>query len=105
MLAAGVVILYAEPLPDALADVSVVHRPGTGPRDRRDRRRRRPVRRRVTSSAHRRRRHRDKNLHELGHVVFYVDQPDQKLLPGAVHARAVCPNLRPGHVIEFRPAR
>jgi PTS system glucitol/sorbitol-specific IIA component len=105
MLAGGVVILYAEPLPDALADVSVVHRPD----------------------------HRDpdiaigagdvvsvggheltitavgelaaKNLDELGHVVLYVDQPDQKLLPGAVHATGGLPEPQLGHVIEFRSPR
>jgi glucitol/sorbitol PTS system EIIA component len=105
MLAAGVVILYAEPLPDALADVSVVHRPehrapdlaiGVGD---------------VVSiggqeltitavgdiAA--------KNLDELGHVVLYVDQPDQKLLPGAVHAAGALPETQPGHVIEFRSPR
>lgn len=105
MLAAGVVILYAEPLPDALADVSVVHRPedrvpdiviGVGDV--------------VSVGGH------DltvtavgdiaaKNLDELGHVVLYVDQPDQKLLPGAVHATGGVPEPRPGHVIEFRSPR
>lgn len=105
MLAAGVVILYAEPLPDALADVSVVHRPedrvpdiviGVGDV--------------VSVGGH------DltvtavgdiaaKNLDELGHVVLYVDQPDQKLLPGAVHAAGGVPEPRPGHVIEFRSPR
>jgi PTS system glucitol/sorbitol-specific IIA component len=102
MLAGGVLILFAEPLPEALADVSVVHRPD----------------------------HRDpdfaitvgdsvvvagqelavtavgdiatKNLDELGHVVLYVNQPDQKLLPGAVHAAGDLPVPEPGHVIEFR---
>ena len=105
MLAAGVVILYAEPLPDALADVSVVHRPehkapdlaiGVGD---------------VVSIAG----HEltltavgdiaTKNLDELGHVVLYVNQPDQKLLPGAVHATGDLPDPQPGHVIEFRPSR
>lgn len=109
MLAAGVVILYAEPLPDALADVSVVHRPddrapdtnaalaiGVGDV--------------VSVGGH------EltvtavgdiaaKNLDELGHVVLYVDQPDQKLLPGAVHAAGGVPEPRAGHVIEFRSPR
>jgi glucitol/sorbitol PTS system EIIA component len=105
MLAAGVVILYAEPLPEALADVSVVHRP-----DHRD-----PeltigvgdvvsiTGRELTITAVG-----DiatKNLDELGHVVLYVNQPDQKLLPGAVHATGDLPEPRPGHVIEFHPSR
>ena len=102
MLAAGVVILYAEPLPDALADVSVVHRP-----DHRD-----PdftisvgdvvsvagQQLAVTAVGDLA----SKNLDELGHVVLYVDQPDQKLLPGAVHASGDLPEPQPGHVIEFR---
>jgi PTS system glucitol/sorbitol-specific IIA component len=109
MLAGGVLILYAEPLPDALADVSVVHRPdhrapgisrdlaiGVGDV--------------VSVGGH------EltitavgdiaaKNLDELGHVVLYIDQPDQKLLPGAVHAAGGVPEPLPGHVIEFRPPR
>jgi PTS system glucitol/sorbitol-specific IIA component len=109
MLAGGVLILYAEPLPDALADVSVVHRPdqrapeisgeltiGVGDV--------------VSVGGH------EltitavgdiaaKNLDELGHVVLYVDQPDQKLLPGAVHAAGGVPDPQPGHVIEFRSPR
>jgi PTS system glucitol/sorbitol-specific IIA component len=105
MLAGGVLILYAEPLPDALADVSIVHRPdhpsgeltiGVGDV--------------VSVGGH------EltitavgdiaaKNLDELGHVVLYVDQPDQKLLPGAVHAAGGLPDPQPGQVIEFRSPR
>jgi PTS system glucitol/sorbitol-specific IIA component len=105
MLAAGVVILYAEPLPDALADVSVVHRP-----DHRDPHLTLGVgdvvsiggqELTVTAVGD----IATKNLDELGHVVLYVDQPDQKLLPGAVHATGGLPDPRPGHVIEFRPSR
>jgi glucitol/sorbitol PTS system EIIA component len=102
MLAGGVLILFAEPLPDALADVSVVHRP-----DHRD-----PdflikvgdsvvvdgQELAVTAVGD----IASKNLDELGHVVLYVNQPDQKLLPGAVHATGDLPEPRPGHVIEFR---
>ncbi|GAA5128243.1 PTS glucitol/sorbitol transporter subunit IIA [Pseudonocardia adelaidensis] len=105
MLAAGVLILYAEPLPDALADVSVVHRPedrsaaltiGVGDV--------------VSVGGHELSvtavgEIAAKNLDELGHVVLYVDQPDQKLLPGAVHAAGGVPDPRPGHVIEFRSLR
>jgi PTS system glucitol/sorbitol-specific IIA component len=102
MLAGGVLILFAEPLPEALADVSVVHRPEQ----------REPgftisVGDAVSIAG------RElavtavgdiatKNLDELGHVVLYVDQRDQKLLPGAVHATGDLPEPRPGDFIEFR---
>jgi glucitol/sorbitol PTS system EIIA component len=105
MLAGGVLILYAEPLPEALAEVSVVHRPdhragditiGVGDV--------------VSVGGHELTitavgELAAKNLDELGHVVLYVDQPGQKLLPGAVHTAGDLPEPRPGHVIEFRPAR
>lgn len=109
MLAGGVLILYAEPLPDALADVSVVHRPDQRARE---------ISGALTLGVG------DvvsvggheltitavgdiaaTNLDELGHVVLYLDQPDQKLLPGAVHAAGGLPDPRPGHVIEFRSPR
>src|SRR5690625_5716608 len=85
LLESGVLILFGEPVPDALAEVSVVH-DGTTP----------PARElrvgdtitvggaavtielvgeRATA-----------NLTELGHVVVYLDAGDQQLLPGAVHA-------------------
>lgn len=102
MAAAGVIILFGEPLPEALAEVSVVHRPsqtlqghaigagdvvtiGDGELE-------------ITSVG-------DlaaKNLEELGHIVLYVNQADQKLLPGAVNARGTLPVIETGQVIEFR---
>ena len=102
MAAAGVIILFGEPLPEALAEVSVVHRPtqtleghaigagdtiviGGGELE-------------VTSVGD----IATKNLDELGHVVLYVNQPDQKRLPGAVNARGTLPDLEIGQVIEFR---
>jgi PTS system glucitol/sorbitol-specific IIA component len=105
MLAAGVLILFAEPLPDALADVSVVHRP-----DHRDPEFTINVGDTVSVAGQ------ElavtavgdiatKNLDELGHVVLYVNQPDQKLLPGAVHATGDLPEPQPGDVIEFRSPR
>jgi PTS system glucitol/sorbitol-specific IIA component len=102
MLAGGVLILFAEPLPEALADVSVVHRPDhrapdfaikvgdTVVVDGQELA--------VTAVGD----IATKNLDELGHVVLYVNQPDQKLLPGAVHATGDLPDPQPGHVIEFR---
>ena len=43
-----------------------------------------------------------KNLDDLGHIVLYVNQPNQKLLPGAVLATGDVPDLKAGDVIEFR---
>ena len=45
------------------------------------------------------------NLTELGHVVIYVNQPEQELLPGAVLATG--PQLVPpavGGTVEFLEA-
>jgi glucitol/sorbitol PTS system EIIA component len=102
MAAAGVLILFGEPLPEALAEVSIVHRPSQtleghaigvgdtvliGGRE-------------LTITAVG-----DlatKNLDDLGHVVLYVNQPDQKLLPGAVHATGELPDVEPAQAIEFR---
>jgi PTS system glucitol/sorbitol-specific IIA component len=104
MAAGGVLILFAEPVPDALADLSIIHRPtqvlnghaiavgdtvafGTGE---------------LTIVAVG-----DiaaKNLDELGHVVFYVNLPNQNLLPGAVHTTGEMPAVRADDVIEFRTA-
>jgi PTS system glucitol/sorbitol-specific IIA component len=43
-----------------------------------------------------------KNLDDLGHIVLYINQPNQKLLPGAVLATGDIPDLKTGDVIEFR---
>jgi len=43
-----------------------------------------------------------KNLDDLGHIVLYVNQPDQKLLPGAVLATGELPSIDRDQVIEFR---
>ncbi len=82
---AGVLILFGEPVPDALADVSVVHTHATELS--------RPLKAgdslifadqtyvldevggRVFD-----------NLTELGHAVVYISQPAQELLPGAIKA-------------------
>lgn len=105
MIAGGVIILFAEPLPDALAEVSVVHRP-----DHREPGFAIKVGDAVSFDGHELAvtavgEIATKNLDELGHVVLYVDQPDQKLLPGAVHAAGDLPGPQPGHVIEFRSTR
>lgn len=89
LLEGGVLILFGEPVPDALAEVSVVHRLGgdkaiaatdpIGPGD--------EVHLgddvftidEVGDVANR-------NLADLGHIVVYVNSPDQPLLPRAVKA-------------------
>jgi len=102
MAEAGVLILFGEPLPEALAEVSIVHRPtqtlqgnaisvgdtvAIGGQE-------------LTITAVG-----DlatKNLDDLGHIVLYVNQPDQKLLPGAVLATGELPSIDRDQVIEFR---
>ena len=102
MIEAGVLILFGEPLPETLAEVSIVHRPSqmlsgnavsvgdivsfAGTDLRIDA---------VGELATR-------NLDDLGHVVLYINQPNQKLLPGAVLASGDIPDLKAGDVIEFR---
>jgi PTS system glucitol/sorbitol-specific IIA component len=87
MLEGGVLILYADPIPEALESVSVVHGPARGPD--------REIRpgdvfaigeHRVDLVAVGERA--EENLRTLGHIVVYVN-PDQgtQLLPGAVHGR------------------
>lgn len=91
MLEAGVVILFGEPVPPALADVSVVHAGAQEPT--RDIAPGDIVRLgdqsftvdAVGDLA-------SKNLRELGHVVIYVNQPDQDFLPGAVMATGEMPS-------------
>ena len=102
MAAAGVVILFGEPLPEALAEVSVVHRPTQtleghaisagdvvliG-----------EARLEITSVGELAAR----NLDDLGHIVLYVNQAEQKTLPGAVNATGTLPVVERGQVIEFR---
>ncbi|WP_193104929.1 PTS glucitol/sorbitol transporter subunit IIA [Brachybacterium sp. FME24] len=85
MIEEGVIILFGEPVPPALLDVSVVHEGGASPS--------REIAAgdavtfgeqtfEVTAVGDKA----NANLSELGHVVLYVNQPDQELLPGAVLA-------------------
>jgi glucitol/sorbitol PTS system EIIA component len=101
MVAGGVLILFAEPVPDALAEVSVVHRPSTPLSG--------PIRPGDTALVGEQELEftavgelAAQNLEKLGHVVLYVNQPDQKLLPGAVHATGTLQLPEPGQTIEFR---
>jgi len=86
LLAGGVLILYADPIPDALESVSVVHSPSGPPAAKMEPghvltvgdQQVRLVR--VGEIA-------NDNLASLGHVVVYLDPgEDAALLPGAVHA-------------------
>jgi PTS system glucitol/sorbitol-specific IIA component len=86
MAEGGVLILYAEPIPDALEEVSVVHAPTAPPSA--------PMRpgdlltldegsARLIAVGERA----DENLRSLGHMVVYLNpEADTPLLPGAVHA-------------------
>ncbi|MDQ0382466.1 PTS glucitol/sorbitol transporter subunit IIA [Amycolatopsis thermophila] len=87
MVDGGVVILYADPIPDALESVSVVHSPAAKPE--------REVRvgdifrlgdAEIELTAVGERAH--ENLQTLGHIVVYLN-PDEgtTLLPGAVHGK------------------
>lgn len=87
MVEGGVVILYSDPIPDALESVSVVHGPARGPE-----REIRPgdvfaigeQRVELTAVGDRA----DENLRTLGHIVVYLNpETDASLLPGAVHGK------------------
>lgn len=85
MVEGGVVILYADPIPEALESVSVVHGPARGPD--------REIRpgdvfavgeHRVELVAVGERA--QENLRTLGHIVVYLNPEEgTQLLPGAVH--------------------
>lgn len=102
LVAGGVMILFREPVPEELADVSVIHAPASTPGL--------PVstgdelmigNSRVTLTAVGERA--DANLRELGHIVVYLNPgPDSELLPGAVHARGELAMPEPGAGIELR---
>lgn len=84
MFDAGIAIFFGEPCPDALAEVSVVHRGFVGPQ--RDPREGDVLRVGdseviVTAVGHLA----GENLRSLGHIVLYMDpEADQQLLPGAI---------------------
>lgn len=85
MFDAGVIILYGEPVPPALSDVSIVHNTlpteklglqagdffhlGDSPLT-------------ITKVGELA----EQNFLDLGHFVIYINPEDQNLLPGAVHA-------------------
>ncbi|HEX6355937.1 PTS glucitol/sorbitol transporter subunit IIA [Actinophytocola sp.] len=102
MIDGGVVILYADPIPDALESVSVVHSPGGRP-DREIRVGDEFVlgehRVEVTAVGDRA----DENLRALGHIVVYLNPEDgTALLPGAVHGRGTIGVPAAGDVLSLR---
>lgn len=103
MVDAGVVILFGEPVPPALADVSVVHRPDAEPtRDLAVGDRIVIGDQEVTVQAVGELA--SQNLRELGHVVLYTDPGDQKLLPGAVHVTGSLSMPNPGEHVAISGA-
>jgi PTS system glucitol/sorbitol-specific IIA component len=83
MFGAGVFILFGEPVPDALAEVSVVHVADGPPR--------RPIEMgdrlvigTTSASIEAVGQLASANLTELGHLTVYVGQSDDAVLPGAV---------------------
>ena len=100
MLAAGTVIFFADPVPEALEEVSIIHSPEltTG---------------RLLKVGHVVRVGAytltvravgdlvSGNLHELGHLVLYCDGAAEPLLPGAVHVDPVQLSPAVGDVIEL----
>ncbi len=85
MFDGGCYILFGEPLPDALAEVSLVHKTRQAPS--------RPIRAGDTLELGGVQLRLDEvgelanvNLTDLGHIVVYVNSPEQALLPGAVKA-------------------
>ncbi len=87
---AGIFILFAEPVPDALADVSLVHRgPATAfnpiaPGDQLWIGQTPMTIIEVGSRA-------NENFAQLGHIVVYLNIGSQDILPGAVKATAPTP--------------
>jgi glucitol/sorbitol PTS system EIIA component len=102
MIDGGVIILYADPIPDALESVSVVHHPDRGP----DREIRvgdvfvlGEYRVELTAVGERA----DENLRTLGHIVVYVNPEEgTSLLPGAVHGSGAIGVPSAGAVLSLR---
>jgi glucitol/sorbitol PTS system EIIA component len=102
MIDGGVVILYADPIPDALESVSVVHNPARGPD--------RSIRvgdvfvvgeHRVELTAVGERA--DENLRTLGHIVVYLNPEEgTTLLPGAVHGHGTMTVPSSGTVLSLQ---
>ncbi len=102
MFDGGCYILFGEPLPDALAEVSLVHKTRQAPS--------RPIRAGDTLELGGVELAIDEvgelanlNLTDLGHIVVYVNSPEQELLPGAIKATGPSrPQPAVGTPIVFR---
>jgi PTS system glucitol/sorbitol-specific IIA component len=102
MVSGGVVILYADPIPDALESVSVVHGPASAPS------------REIQPGdvfrcgdeeieLHAVGERANENLRTLGHIVVYVNAEEgTRLLPGAVHGRGTLSPPAAGARISLR---
>lgn len=99
----GVIILFGDRVPPALAEVSVLHSPAADP----ERNlaagdvltigeQEYPIDLVGEQAA--------ANLRELGHIVLYVDAVDQQLLPGAVHVTGQVVTPTAGETITLRGA-
>lgn len=101
MIEAGVLILFGDPVPQALADISIVHSGASALA--------RPVQpgdrfefAGATYTVDEVGGHAMTNLVDLGHIVLYVNQPDQKLLPGAIKVTGpVFGTPTPGEIVSF----
>lgn len=102
MFDGGCYILFGEPLPEALAEVSLVHKTREAPS--------RPIRAGDTLELGGVELSLDEvgdlanlNLTDLGHIVVYVNSPGQELLPGAIKATGASrPQPAVGSPIVFR---
>ena len=102
MIDGGVFILFAEPVPDELAEVSVIHQPSQSLSD--------EVRAgdvfvlgedtaEITAAGDRA----AENLRTLGHIVVYLNPgADQQVLPGAIHVAGRLTAPSAGDPIELR---
>lgn len=90
MFDAGVFILFGEPVPDALAEVSLVHRRPAGafqPIAAGDQLWIGDTSLDITEVGSRA----NENFEQLGHIVVYLNAGDQEILPGAVKATGPTP--------------
>jgi len=102
MFDGGVFILFGDPVPDALGEVSIVHNTREAPG--------RPLRAGdtlelggVVLTLDEVGERADVNLTDLGHAVIYVNCPEQPLLPGAIKASGEArPHPSVGSPIVFR---
>lgn len=104
MIDGGVFIFFAEPVPEELAELSVIHEPEDGSEvDVRqgDRLTMGASTAAVTAVGERA----AENLRTLGHLVVYVNPgADTGLLPGAIHVTGEIAEPKPGDVIELQHA-